>query len=340
MKTAVIIPNYNGVGYLDEAIESLLKQTAKHTLIVVENGSTDSSPSVVKHYEAASKIVALYNEKNLGFDGGVNTGIRYAINNGFDAVALFNNDAVADEKWLAALLHELKDATGIVTGIIQTKDGSHIDTTGDILTVWGLSYPRGRGQSIHTNVHTSAEYVFGASGGASLYSVAMLREIGLFDEDFFAYYEDADISFRAQLAGWKVRFTPKAICYHHISKTGKSFGNAFMTYQSVKNMPMVVSKNTPDGLRHIIYPRFILAYALFLGSATLRGEFVPALKGFLAFLSLVPKKILERKTNLGRMRVTNDYIFSILTHDLPENARKLRMLRGAWWKITGKTRKK
>lgn len=331
MKTAVVIPNYNGEDYLAEAIGSILAQSARCTLVVVENGSSDSSRDLLESY--GDKIVALYNPTNLGFDGGVNTGIRWALERDYDAVALFNNDAVADKDWLRSLQHELKNNIGIVTGIIQTQDGSHIDTTGDILTTWGLSFPRGRGSSVSTNPYTYAEYVFGASGGASLYAVKMLREIGLFDEDFFAYYEDADISFRAQLAGWRVRYTPLAICYHRLSQTSTRMKNGFMTYQSVKNMPMVVTKNTPDGLRHIIYPRFALSYVLFLGSASLRGEFFPALRGFIEYLSLVPKKLRERKINLSRMKVSNDYIMSVLTQDLPENAHKLRKLRALWWKV-------
>ncbi len=337
MKTAVVIPNYNGADYLATAIDSILEQTQGNTLIVVENGSSDTSKEIVKTCEQQGRVVALYNTENLGFDGGVNTGIRYALEHGFDAVALFNNDAIADKDWLKSLVQELQGSTGIVTGIIQSLDGSHIDTTGDILTVWGLSYPRGRGLTVKTNPHTKKEFVFGASGGASLYSTKMLREIGLFDEDFFAYYEDADISFRAQLAGWKVVYTPSAICYHRISATSTQMKKGFMTYQSVKNMPMVVSKNTPGSLRHIIYPRFILAYVFFLGSALLRGEGWPALKGFGRFLSLIPKKLKERRVIQQDMEVSSDYILSILTHDLPENAHKLRRLRSIWWKLTGKT---
>lgn len=334
MKTAVIIPNYNGADFLAESVDSILGQSAKCTVVVVENGSSDNSRVVLESY--GDKIVALYNDTNLGFDGGVNTGIRWALDQDYKAVALFNNDAIADKNWLKQLQSELKDDVGIATGIIQSEDGSHIDSTGDILTVWGLSYPRGRGSSVSTNPYTYAEYVFGASGGASLYSIDMLRQIGLFDEDFFAYYEDADISFRAQLAGWKVRYTPLAICYHRISQTSSRMKNGFMTYQSVKNMPMVVVKNTPPGLRRIIYPRFVLAYTLFLGSAVLRGEFWPALRGFGKFVSLWPKKMHERRQNLAHMSVSSDYILSILTHDLPENAHKLRKLRSLWWKITGR----
>ena len=334
MKTAVVIPNFNGEDFLGEAIDSILAQSAPNTLIVVDNDSHDHSREILKKY--GDKVVTIFNQKNLGFTGGVNTGIRYALENGFEAVALFNNDAIADKDWLKELQKELNNDTGISTGMIRSSDNKTIDSTGDILTVWGLSYPRGRGKPVYTNPHTYAENVFGASGGASLYSCKMLKEIGLFDEDFFAYYEDVDISFRAQLAGWKVRYSPAAISYHRISATSSRMSKGFRTYHSVKNMPLVVRKNVPTGLRHIIYPRFCLAYTLFLGSALLRGEGWPAFKGFWMHIFLLPKKLVERKRIQANKKADNSYILSILTHDLPENAYKLRKLRVFWWKLRGK----
>lgn len=334
MKTAVVIPNFNGEDFLAEAVDSILAQSAPNTLVVVENNSHDRSRDILKAY--GDKIITLFNEKNLGFAGGVNTGIRYALENGFEAIALFNNDAVADKNWLKELQKELKNDVGIATGIIQSKDGQTIDSTGDILTVWGLSYPRGRGSLVSANPYTCAENVFGASGGASLYSSKMLREIGLFDEDFFAYYEDMDISFRAQLAGWRVRYAPKATSYHRISATSSRMKRGFQTYHSVKNMPLLVRKNTPKGLRRTIYPRFYLSYVMFLGKAFLRGRGWSAFKGFWSYIFLLPKKLAERKKIQSSKKVNNNYIWSILTHDLPENAKNLRRLRGWWWRLSRK----
>lgn len=334
-KLAVVIPNLNGEDYLAEAIDSLLNQTVETTVIVVDNASTDKSREIIQGY--GDKIVSLYNDKNLGFDGGVNTGIRYALKNNFDTVALFNNDAVADKNWLRTLVDALKDDVGIVTGCLQSINKKTIDSTGDLLTNWGLPYPRGRGSSVEGSPYTTSELVFGASGGASLYSAAMLKEIGIFDEDFFAYYEDVDISFRAQLAGWRVRYVPDAIAYHRISATTNSMRKGFTVYQTFKNMPMVMVKNIPRGLRHRILPRFWFAYLTFFVSALSRGQGWSALKGYLKFLTLYPKKLRERKQIQAQKKVSNEYIWGILTHDLPENSRKLRKLREIYWKLTGKS---
>lgn len=335
MKTAVIIPNWNGEDFLGDAIDSLLKQTSQCTPVVVDNGSHDRSREIIESY--GGKIVALYNKTNLGFTGGVNKGIKWALEQGYEAVALLNNDAVADTYWLESLERELKPPVGMVTSCIMTMDRSHIDTTGDQMTVWGLPYPRNRDTPVKDNRHLGKnELIFSASGGATLYSADMLRKTGIFDNDFFAYYEDVDLSFRAQLAGYKILYIPRAVVYHRINATSRRMKNGFMTYQSFKNMPMVLLKNLPKGLKHRVWPRFWFAYTMFFFSALTRGEGWSALKGFGKFISLIPKKLRERKRILKNMQVTSSYILDIMTHDLPENAHKLRKIRGAWWKIRGK----
>jgi len=333
MKTVVVVPNWNGEKWLKECLDSLLAQSVTITLVVIDNGSTDGSRDILEAY--GDKIVRIYRDKNYGFTGGVNPGIEYAIDNDFEAVALFNNDAVADKDWVKHLQAELRGDIGIVTCLLQTFDKKFIDSTGDQMTVWGLPYPRGRHTDIK-NAPKKPEYIFGASGGATLYSVSMLKEIGLFDEDFFAYYEDVDVSYRAQLAGWKVKINPAAIAYHRINATAKRMKSGFMVYQTFKNLPILVKKNTPKGLRHIVYPRFLLAYISFYISALLRGDGWAATKGVFKHLALASKKTRERKIIQANKKVTNEYIWSILTHDLPENSQRLRKLRNIWWKISGR----
>ena len=332
MKTVVVIPNWNGAEFLRECIDSVLAGDDKTTVVVVDNGSTDKSRSILTSY--GSKIHTIYHNENLGFTGGVNAGINYALDNNFDAVALLNNDATVEKDWLSRLASALKDGTGITTSLILSHDGSSVDTTGEDLTVWGLPYPRGRGTS-SKNVPEKNELVFGASGGASLYSVKMLREIGLFDQDFFAYYEDVDLSWRAQLAGWKVVFVPSAKVYHRIGATSSRM-KGFTSYHTFKNLRLLVLKNTSPAIGRIIYPRFYLAYSFFQLKALFSRNALAMLRGSLASLRLAPKKMRERKVILASQKVSDEYILSILTHDLPENSDKLRKLRSLWWKLSGK----
>jgi GT2 family glycosyltransferase len=147
-KVAVVIPNLNGENYIGDAIDSLLKQTLLATIIVVENASTDGSLAILESY--GDKIVVLKNEKNLGFAGGVNVGITYALDQDFDAVALLNNDAVATPEWLQELVKAMNqnDSAGIITGQIQLSSGSLLDSTGEFYTTWGMPYPRGREEPV------------------------------------------------------------------------------------------------------------------------------------------------------------------------------------------------
>lgn len=323
MKTAVIVLNWNGEEDSLACIKALKNQTQTHQIIAVDNGSTDNFKQIIESKHSEVKL--LVNQNNKGFAGGVNTGIQYAIEKGFELIALINNDAIPDKTWLAELVSQSSDKNiGIVTGKLLKNDGT-IDSTGDQYTSWGLAYPRGRNED-DTNQYDSVENIFGATGGASLYKAEMLRDIGLFDEDFFAYYEDVDISFRAQLAGWKVVYTPKAIAHHKIgASSGKIKG--FTTYQTVKNLPWLFWKNVPLYLLPKMLPRFTIAYTSIVFSSLAKGKILPVIKGLAVTNTLMPKKLLQRHSIQSRNNVDANYIKSIINYDLPPNASRLIRLR-------------
>jgi GT2 family glycosyltransferase len=334
LKPYVVIPNWNGAKNLPDCLNSLLTQSLPTHIIVVDNGSTDASLDLLNSKYPEVEVLAL--KKNIGFAGGVNAGIKKGVAEGAEYVALLNNDAVAHKDWvrhLVKFLDENREA-GIVTSKIVDQHNKHIDSTGDIYTIWGLPFPRGRGEPI-SDRYDNDTWVFGASGGASIYRVKMLDKIGLFDSYFFAYYEDVDISFRAQLAGWKVAYEPKAVVYHQIGATSSKI-KGFATYQTLKNLPMVVRKNVPLRLLPTVLPRFWLAYSAFFWSAVARGQAGPAFRGWFVSLVRLPKNFIDRYSIQKNRRVSAGYINSIITHDLPPNAHKLRKLRNKWWRIRGK----
>jgi GT2 family glycosyltransferase len=332
---SVVVPNWNGKKVLRDCLDSLLDQSIHPRVIVVENGSEDGSVAFLKK-NYANKITLIEHDKNLGFAGGVNAGIRYAINNGDSYVALFNNDAVADKFWLEKLVtcldHE-SDA-GIVTCKLMSSDKKLLDSTGDFYTVWGLPYPRGRGE-LDNQQYDHKTSVFGASGGASLYKVTMLKEIGLFDEDFFAYYEDIDLSFRAQLAGYKIRYVPDSIAYHQIGATSSGI-KGFTTHQTMKNLPWLIVKDVPAKYLLRVGLRFSIAYLTFFASAALRGQFWVASKGMAMSVLLLPKKLTERHHIQSHKKVVPSYVWGLFVYDLPPNAHKLRRVRSLWWKFTAR----
>jgi GT2 family glycosyltransferase len=333
-RVAIIVLNWNGINDTLMCLDSLLKQTYRDfQIIIVDNGSVDNSLDLLHKYQSkhSDKIVVLRNDMNLGFAGGANTGIRWCLDNDFEYISLFNNDAIADEDWLKNLVNVIQDEKiGISTGLLLHEDGKTIDSTGDWYTTWGLPFPRNRGDK--TSLAPKSEFVFSASGGASLYKVSLLRNIGLFDEDFFAYYEDTDISFRAQLAGYKVIYTPKAIAYHKQGETSKKIPG-FTVYQTFKNLPLLFIKNTPSGLILPIGIRFYIAYLLMLLNAISKGNGKPAIKGALLSLLLGFKKIKERRLIQRNKQVTTAYIKDILWDDLPPDQTGIRKFRKL---LTGK----
>lgn len=327
----VVIPNLNGGNELLEAVQSLTEQSLQPYIIVVDNASTDGS--VEKLEQSFPGIEIMRNKRNLGYTGGVNPGFKRAIELGAAFVAPFNDDAVAHKSWLKHLVEYLEahPRTGVVTPKVVSADKQRLDGTGDYYTNWGLPYPRGRREYTLTKYDDDTD-IFAASGAASLYRVKALKEVGLLDQDFFAYYEDVDLSFRLQLAGWKVAYEPRSVVYHHIGLTSGRI-KGFTTYQTMKNLPLLWFKNVPRRYLWTTGWRLALAQTLFFGRAVTRGQAWPALKGSLAAAVLLLKKIPARRHIQAARKVTDTYIWGLFVHDLPPNAHALRSLRTAWWKL-------
>lgn len=331
VNSCIIIPNWNGIDSLAECIESLLNQSVGCHIIVVDNGSTDGSVELIeKNYPL---IELIKHSTNLGYAGGVNSGILRALKIGVKYVAPFNNDAIADKDWLKNLLKALEDggSIGIAASKLLTRSGENIDSTGECYTTWGLPFSRGRGDS-DTDKYDAQVDIFAASGGASLYRVSMLKEIGLFDEDFFAYYEDVDLGFRAQLAGWKVLYVPASIVYHQIGATSGRI-KGFTTYQTLKNLPLLLFKNVPRKYLFYVGRRYTLAHFLFYFRAVSRGQVLPAIKGDSKGMWLVLTGYGKRRKIQRAKKVSDEYIWGMMVHDLPPKAVALRKLRDRWRKL-------
>lgn len=323
MKNSVfcVIPSWNAKDLLKPCLDSLLKQSLKPKIIVVDNGSSDGSIELIKENYPDVQLIA--KDKNYGFAGGVNFGISVAMDQDAKFIALFNNDAVAESSWIEGLYNTLKSDPnlGIVTSKIMRIDKKHLDSTGDFYSIWGLPFPRGRNE-IDTKQYDKKLEIFSASGGASMYRVSMLKEIGLFDEDFFAYFEDVDISFRAQLAGWKVRYNPKAVVYHHVNATSSKLGN-FSLFHSVKNFMLLYAKNMPTRLYIKYLPLFTLQFIRWAITSTLRGKLITFIKGTVAAIRLHTSTIKKRKTIQKSRKVSVKYINEMLFHGRPPRPPKM-----------------
>ena len=321
-KTATIIPNWNGQDYLEACIDSLLGQTIEHTIVVVENGSVDKSDEILEGY--GDKIVVLKQPKNLGFAGGVNKGIQYAIDNNYEYVALFNNDAVADKNWLKELVGVMGGDENIMiaTPTILKSDKTTLDALGTSYSIFGAPFPRLRNQSIN-DIQIEPELIFGGAGGASLYKCELFVKIGLFDEDFFAYYEEDDINFRAQLRGHQVITAPKSFVYHAIGGTsGKIKG--FTAQQTAQNFWYLFIKNMPGVLFFKYLPLAIFWYLLMFINRTKNGLFIYFMKGFLSGLVKLPGTLAKRYKIQKNRSVPVGRIDKILYHHIPPKSLRSR----------------
>ncbi|HPR09266.1 MAG TPA: glycosyltransferase family 2 protein [Candidatus Saccharibacteria bacterium] len=333
-KPVVVIPNLNGGDALLKAIESLRQQTLKPHIIVTDNASTDGS--LEKAQDRFSDVEFICNQRNRGYTGGVNPGFERSIELGAKYVAPFNDDAIADKKWLMYLVRFLDENPlyGAACPKVLKSDATTIDSTGDYLTSWGLPYPRGRNET-DNNQYDQATSIFSASGAASLYRVAMLEKVGLLDQSFFAYYEDIDLSFRMQNQGWKVGYVPEAVVYHAVGMTSSRM-KGFTTYQTMKNQPLLLWKNLPASLLLRVLPRFYLAYILFFFRALTRGHGWYAIRGVFMSVILLFWKLPDILMLETKRKVSSRYIWSMIVHDLPPNATALRTLRLGWRKLLKK----
>ena len=261
-KASIVIPNLNGKGWLKDSIESVWAQTEQNfELIIIDNGSTDESLDIARSYCSRPNYTLIENSENTGFSHAVNQGIRAAK---AEYVVLFNNDAFAEPDWLAELL-KVADTDPKIFAVqslmIRHFERELADDAGDYVNLIGFAAKEGDGR--YVTRYTKQKRIFSACGGASLYRKSILDEIGLFDETFFAYFEDVDLSWRANNAGYKNILCPTAKCYHICgATTGAVKYNGFKSTQSGRNSILLPWKNQPLFMLVLNFIPQALGYAL------------------------------------------------------------------------------
>jgi GT2 family glycosyltransferase len=243
---SAIVVNWNGRAHLELCITSLQRQTLPGVeVIVVDNGSSDGSTAfLAERFGAAVRVVT--NTENRGYAGGLNDGIRIA--RGRYLFAL-NNDTEVAPGCLAALVDAADrhpNAGTFAPKILQFGDRTVIDNVGHRLYPDGLSRGRGRLEPDRGQYDREEEILLG-SGCALLMRRAMLADVGLFDEDLFAYCDDTDLGLRAQLAGWRCRAVPSAVVYHKYSATSAAY-SPLKAFLVERNRAWVAAKCLPAPL--------------------------------------------------------------------------------------------
>jgi GT2 family glycosyltransferase len=311
ISTTVVIVNWNGRRWISDCLAGLSRQTYQgFKTIVVDNASKDGSIAWIKKHYPEVCIIAL--DRNEGFAVANNIAISQARTK---YVALINNDAVAHSQWLEKLIKcmESTPTAGLAASKILYKNNQMIiDRAGDGYTTAGAGYLRGRGRSAEEYNHK--ETIFGACAGAAIYRRSMLVEIGGFDEDFFLLYEDVDLSFRAQLQGYRCLYEPDSIAYHtpsssigHDSPTSVYYGHRNLEWVFLKNMPARLIIRTV--FLHLIYDLTALLFFTLTGKGIIYLKAKrDALKGF--------GKMLRKRREIQKGRQVSDhYIWSLFSRE-------------------------
>lgn len=253
---SVIIPNYNGRRWLEPCLNALFAQSYPNlSVVLVDNGSRDDSVEFVT--QRFPLVHCLTHETNQGFAAAINTGIRATDT---PLVATLNNDTVVESNWLIELVEPLlaDEQSGIAASkLLFAEPAGCVNSAGISLDRVGIPWDRLGGQPDDISEQTIAS-VFGACAGAALYRRAMLDEIGLFDEDYFAYMEDVDLAWRAQLAGWHAIYVPTARVMHWHSATSIE-GSPFKNRLLGRNKIWLIAKNYPSPYLWLYLPA-IIAY--------------------------------------------------------------------------------
>lgn len=241
-QVTVVIPNYNGEKLLETCLDSLKKQTFQaFKTLVVDNNSTDGSRELLEEQFPWVEVVKM--DKNYGFTGAVNEGIRRTAT---PYVLLLNNDTEVETEFVGELYKAIQKSPDIFScssKMMNYYQRDIIDDAGDLYTVTGWQAQRGTG---HNAAHYNRDCeVFTACAGAAIYRREVFDQIGLFDDMHFAYLEDIDIGYRAKIYGYRNMYCARAVVYHMGSATSGAGYTDFKVRLSARNNLYMITKNMP-----------------------------------------------------------------------------------------------
>ena len=317
----VVTVTYNGIDLVGRCLDALERQELgglTMDVVVVDNASTDGTPELVASRHPAARLVA--SPTNLGFAGGNNLVLDTATT---PYVILLNNDAVPEPDFVATLVRAMDDAPDDVAcltatvllaqrfrlataddaDVVNGPDGAYapdatgtvtlVNSTGNVVRTDGFGMDRGWLADAVT--HHPPEDVFGFCGAAAILRTSALRDVGTFDEDFFLYYEDTDLSWRLRLAGYQIRHCAAAVVHHeHAASTGE--GSELFRFHDGRNRLLTLVKNASAGMA----TRAVLRYLVTTASIGLRRRqpwpmVRTRLRVIASFTRLLPRMLGKRR---------------------------------------------
>lgn len=317
-KISIVIPNFNGENFLPTCLSSIYKQSYKNfEIIIIDNGSNDNSETVCRQYNDV-KFIKL--NSNYGFSKAVNQGI---INSSGELIFLLNNDTELDEKCLEQIniFFENNDVDTMACRMIYYFQKDSINSAGDLYSIFGIATSIGKGENINNLKFNSQKRVFSACAGAAVYKKELFDEIGYFDEDYFAYMEDVDFGFRANLLKKICVYNPLSIVYHVHGGTSKKMYD-FVFYHSAKNTIITIIKDIPLVILLILFIPLIIGQVGTIASGIKHGKLSPLFKAYFYVLKNFSKTIKKRKFIQNTKKISNYDILNLMEKKYPLNIKK------------------
>lgn len=290
---SIIIVGYNSKKHIDDCLTSIYKSTLqKFRVIFVDNNSSDRSIEYLK--KNFPDVVAIESQKNLGFAGGNNLGIKKALELKTDYIFLLNPDTMVDEKCLEKLKTAAKENAIVQPLILLAEKSSKtnlINTSGSYLNFLGISYCNDYKKDADTIKNME---ITTASGAASFIPVEVFQKIGYFDECFFMYHEDVDFFWRARMAGFNIKLVTEARVWHKYTfSKGK---NKFFHIE--RNRLMFLFKNFSIKYLLLILPALIINEILMILYSIMGLWFFEKIRSYFSLVQMLPVELRKRKETL------------------------------------------
>lgn len=306
-KVSIIIVNWNGLSHLKKCLPALNKvNCSNYEVIIVDNNSNDGSLEFIKKYYSNFKLIK--NNTNLGYTGGNNAGYKKALG---EYILFLNNDTYVSKNFVSEMVKVLEsenDIAGVQAKILSMDHPRKLDSIGAFLTNSGFLYHY-RYLQEDLSKFDNEIYLYTAKGACMLFRKSIIEKVGLFDKDFFAYFEETDFCHRIWLAGYKIKYAPKAVIHHKIGGTANNMDNAFIQYHSFKNRINSYLKNLGTLELLKILPVHLILCELAAFSFIIKGRpdlFVSISRAIIWNLTNLPKTLKKRSIIQNTIRKKPD----------------------------------
>lgn len=304
-KVTISITVWNGLDDTKKCLKTLSSITYKSTeIIVIDNGSADGSVEYIhKNYP---QVKVYENGRNLGFTGGHNRAIKYATGK---YVLLLNNDIEVEPSFLEPLVDDLEKNKNLAAAQSKTYlSKNQLDNTGSFLTPLGFLRHYGF-KDLDNPKYDLPKKVFSPKAACLLIRKQVIDKFGLFDGDYFAYFEETDWAWRVHMGGLEILFEPKSKVLHRLGRTSTKLPYKFINYHSTKNTLRTILKNASSETLlymlplHLLALNFVALTFLFQGKS---GMFLSILKAQLWNMTHF-LKTLEIRKKVQEMRKVSDH---------------------------------